>query len=85
MRVRHKPTETEAHIFNADTDRGDHLRPRGVLVDRSVPGRRAFCVNAEGQRCYLADGDVIVLEPDGVHWYRLDRETFDKYYEVVGN
>ena len=42
-----------------------------------------YVVTIHGQRAYLADGDWIIPEPDGVHYYPCRPDIFEKTYEAV--
>jgi hypothetical protein len=41
----------------------------------------AYVVTIHGQRAYLAPGDWVITEPDGVHHYPCKPDVFDKTYE----
>ena len=43
--------------------------------------RRAYVVTIHNQKAYLADGDWIIVEPDGVHHYPCKPDIFAATYE----
>lgn len=42
-----------------------------------------YVTTIHGQRAYLADGDWIIKEPDGVHHYPCKPDIFVSIYEEV--
>lgn len=49
----------------------------GVYRDQSA---RPYVVTIHEQRCYIERGDWIVPEPDGVHFYPVKNDIFQKTY-----
>lgn len=56
--------------------------PKGVLRD---PGENQpfYVITIHGQRAFLADGDWILPEPDGDHFYPCKPDVFAERYELV--
>ncbi len=46
---------------------------------------RFYVVTIHDQRAYLADGDWILPEPDGKHYYPCKPDIFEATYELVDN
>lgn len=55
----------------------------GVMVDKelSETNQRPYVVTIHEQRAWLNDGDWIVQEPDGVHYYPVKDAVFKASYE----
>jgi hypothetical protein len=48
------------------------------------PGKcRYYVVTIHEQRAFLAAGDYVVTEPDGVHCYPCKKEIFEAKYDLV--
>jgi hypothetical protein len=71
MKYRSKPKTIEAVQWSPATPHP------GVARD----GDWYFVVTIHEQRVYLAEGDYIVMEPDGVHYYPVKPDIFLKSYE----
>jgi len=74
-RFRSRPTEITAEQFLPP-----HYIPRGVKIEN---GGRAFVTTIHEQRVYLERGDWIVPEPDGIHFYPIKPDIFEKKYELI--
>lgn len=76
---RRKPGKIiEAHQWNSDEGDAGH---EGVEWDSAT--NQCYVVTVHGQRAYLADGDWILPEPDGVHFYPCKPDIFADSYEAV--
>jgi len=80
---RKKPVVIEAEQFFYDK-----TPMKGVFYPEvSEDGRTylgdAFVVTIHEQRCYLQNGDWIIPEPDGEHFYPCKPDIFDMTYEPV--
>jgi hypothetical protein len=76
-RYRKRPVIVEAVQFDnvAAND------PPGVF--RREEDLSPYVVTIHGQRCYIAPGDWILPEPDGVHYYPVKPDIFEQTYEPV--
>jgi hypothetical protein len=73
MKFRKKPVVIEAEQFLSETAdaTGFIATPAGVYWDLDGKAPRAYVVTIHQQRVYLEDGDWIVPEPDGKHYYPI--------------
>jgi hypothetical protein len=89
MKFRSKPREIEAEQFHVANGATDHA---GVCVGgpqcenpelRDMPPAIKAHLHTmhEGQSVILEDGDWIVPEPDGVHYYPIKPDVMEKNYE----
>lgn len=81
-RFRKKPVVIEARQFFYDQEEMD-----GVFYpEKSDDGRTwigdAWVVTIHGQKAYLANGDWVITEPDGVHHYPCKPDIFEATYEL---
>jgi hypothetical protein len=77
MKYRKKPVIIEAEQFFHD--RPLPFRDRGaVQFDNGF-----FVETIHLQRCNIVDGDWIIPEPDGVHFYPCKPDIFEMTYEPV--
>jgi hypothetical protein len=74
-KFRKRPVVIEAEQFDGVND------PRGVW--RREEDLSPYVVTIHLQRCYVEKGDWIVPEPDGVHFYPVKPDIFEKTYERV--
>ncbi len=74
-KFRKKPLEIEAVQFDGHPSND----PPGVF--RRPEDNTPYVVTIHDQRCYLAPGDWIVPEPDGVHYYPIKADIFARSYE----
>jgi len=93
-KYRKKPIVVEAYQFWRDEyffNKPENL-PRGLFVDEfsvggakgTIRNRAGFYVNTiHNQKTYLSDGDWIVAEPDGEHFYPCKPDIFEQTYEKV--
>lgn len=44
---------------------------------------RDYVVTIHGERAHLTDGDFILPEPDGEHYYPCKPDIFEKTYELA--
>lgn len=72
---RRKPLEIEAEQYKED---GDPVN--GVLYDEWG----AFVITIHDQVVYLEDGDWVIQEPDGEHYYPCKPDIFADQYELAG-
>jgi hypothetical protein len=75
MKFRKKPLMIEAEQFHHAA-----TSPAGV---RTEEDGRAYVVTIHGQKAYLAPGDWVITEPDGVHHYPCKPDIFEATYEKV--
>ncbi len=76
-KYRKKPVVVEAEQWFVATP----TRHNGVQHESGA--ERFFVVTIHGQRAYLADGDWIIAEPDGIHFYPCKPDIFEATYEVI--
>jgi hypothetical protein len=76
---RHRPTVTRAAQYFASQLPED--RPEGVQVQFGEG--KPFVVTVHGERAYLVDGDYVVAEPDGEHFYPCKSDIFVSHYEEM--
>lgn len=69
-----KPIVIEANKFNFN----DTI-PGVQWTEDSEP----FVTTIHGNMCYLEDGDWVVQEPDGIHYYPVKPDIFEKRYEPL--
>jgi len=61
----------------------------GTENDGKMPNKaqgvevRFYVTTIHGQRAYLASGDWIIAEPDGIHYYPCKPDIFEATYEPV--
>jgi hypothetical protein len=80
-KFRRRSTVVEAVQWGPGLDHpGVHRE--GTEGDPAVP-IRYYVVTVHLQRAYLAPGDWILPEPDGIHFYPCKPEEFAKLYEPV--
>jgi hypothetical protein len=78
-----KPIQIEAEQFFYDKP-----TMKGIFYpDKSPDGRTyegdAFVITAHDQRVYVQNGDWILPEPDGEHFYPVTDAIFKATYDVV--
>jgi len=82
MKFRKKPVIVEAEQYIAGQP-----APRGVCWElRSEDGGEIsvpYVITIHDQRAYLADGDWVLPEPDGEHFYPCKPDIFSATYEPV--
>lgn len=81
MKYRKKPVIIEAEQYRT----GDQF-PRGVCNDACLDGnwRSPHVHTIHGnQSVLLEDGDWVIPEPDGVHFYPCKPDIFEATYEPV--
>lgn len=74
-RYKNRPITVEATQYLGD----ESLGQPGIFVDEEG---KHYVVTIHGQRAYLAVGDWVITEPDGVHHYPCKPEVFEKRYEL---
>jgi hypothetical protein len=57
--------------------------PRGVEVSNVQGDNRAYVTTIHGQRAFVAPGDWIIEERDGMHFYLCKPDIFAATYEAV--
>ena len=76
-KFRKKP---DARIFEPTQFKG--LANKGVCACTASPNLHVHTIHA-GQVCDLEDGDWVMPEPDGIHFYPIKPDIFDATYEPV--
>lgn len=72
-RFRSRVVEVEAEQFDPP-----FYIPKGVRMEN---GGKAFVTTIHDQRVYLEPKDWILPEPDGIHFYPVKPDIFEKKYE----
>lgn len=82
-KYRKKPVVIEAEQFHEGYWRRGHIDPKGVC--RCIDGDSKPHVHTihDDQVVILADGDWIIPEPDGKHYYPCKPDIFAATYEEV--
>lgn len=82
-KYRKKPVVVEAEQFFYDGQPvpGVHYPPKSP-DGRTYEGD-AFVVTAHGQSAYLDNGDWVIAEPDGEHYYPCKPDIFEATYEAI--
>lgn len=83
-KYRKKPIIIEATQFFYDGQRVPGVFYPPVSEDGRTYIGNAFVVTIHGQRAYLENGDWVLPEPDGEHFYPCKAEIFANTYEEVG-
>lgn len=79
-RFRSRPREITAEKYSANSA---GIRPNGVcLCAKMVMGPHVHTMH-EGQQVELQEGDWVVQEPDGVHYYPIKADVMEKNYEQI--
>lgn len=71
-KYRKRPVVIDAVQFTGSND------PTGVFRDDDG---NPYVVTVHGQRCYIAAGDWVIPEPDGIHYYPCKPNIFAMAYE----
>jgi len=80
-KFRRKPTEVEAFQWFQNGTENPRNAVKHALIDL---GTAAFCVTTiHGQKTIVVDGDWIITEPDGEHYYPCKPDIFEAIYEPV--
>jgi hypothetical protein len=79
MKFRKKPIVIEAEQFTGNIN----LEGKFTRAIHLSDTRRAYVVTIHGDRAYLAVGDWIIPEPDGVHFYPCKPDIFAATYDAV--
>lgn len=69
-----QPIEAERFLQGGDL-------PRGVITNAA--GLEPYVVTIHGHATPVADGDWILPEPDGVHYYPVKPQIFERTYDEV--
>lgn len=82
---RRKSTVIHAEQFRGGREAGrDWYLPKGVFVSyNGLEGTKYYVETIHAQRVYLADGDWVLPEPDGRHYYPCQPAVFASTYELV--
>jgi hypothetical protein len=80
MRVRHRPTETEAERITGDPAQVRQVGGLHLRYDRDV--LQLWVANHNTWED-VQEGDYAVRELDGSGWYPCRRAFFDATYEVI--
>ena len=82
-KFRKKPIIVEAEqFFYGKLPINGVFYPR-ILPDGSTYQGDAWVVTIHDQRVYLSDGDWILPEPDGIHFYPVKDDIFQATYEYA--
>jgi hypothetical protein len=82
-KFRKKPTVIEAEQFFSDCQPLPFSDKNAVCYEMKED--RWFVVTIHGQETTIVDGDWIIPEPDGVHFYPCKPDIFQKTYDRVDN
>jgi hypothetical protein len=76
-RYRKRPVVVEAEQYWPDKP-----LPKGVLTNdyRFAPSKH-YVITIHRQHAYLAPGNWVIAESDGVHYYPCDAAEFERIYE----
>lgn len=80
---RKRPLIVEAEQFFYDGPRLAGVFYPAVAEDRKTWIGDAFVITIHNQRAYLANGDWVIAEPDGEHFYPCKPDIFEATYEAV--
>ena len=83
IKVRKRPIVIEVEQFFYDKSQITGVFYPSVSDDGKTYIGDAFVVTAHALRVYLQNGDWIVPEPDGEHYYPVKSEIFEKLYETI--
>lgn len=86
MRYKSKQVQIDAERFDEAVAETAGILPRGVHVEAADSTRDAnwyYVITMHGDRATLKDGDYVIPEPDGVHFYPCDAEIFHKRWEPI--
>ena len=77
------PVIVEAFLWSEEHD-GVMMRPPDPIdVDYDTEMEKCYVTTIHGDRAYLENGDWIIKEPDGVHFYPCKPDIFEATYEPV--
>ena len=82
-KYRKKPVVIEAEQFFYDGPRINAVFYPSVSEDGTTYIGDAYVVTVHEQRCYIQNGDWILPEPDGIHFYPCKPDIFSNTYEPV--
>lgn len=88
-KYRKKPIIIEATQWFSGKDVSGVIIPEkipltGTYIDRFTDGEdRPHVITIHGQKAFLAEGDWILPEPDGIHFYPCKPDIFENTYELV--
>ena len=82
-KYRKKPVVIEAEQFFYDGPRINGVFYPSVSEDGKTYIGDAYVVTVHEQRCYIQNGDWILPEPDGIHFYPCKPDIFSNTYEPV--
>lgn len=80
---RKKPVVIEAEQFFYDGPRVHGVFYPSVSEDGRTYIGDAFVITVHDQRVYLENGDWVIAEPDGEHYYPCKPDIFVDRYELV--
>lgn len=89
-KFRKKPIVIEAEQYSVERHRADGWLPRGAIRSQVADDDGAIhegfpyleTIHA-GQKVTLTDGDWVIPEADGIHFYPCKPDTFAATYEAV--
>jgi hypothetical protein len=56
---------------------------RGVMFQKELSHPTPYVMTIHGQPAFLAEGDWVVTEPDGIHHYPIKDKIFQETYDLV--
>jgi hypothetical protein len=68
--------QNEKYSMVGKEERGD---PKSIMGSEV----KFYVTTIHGQRAYLCNGDWIIKEPDGVHYYPCQDDVFKTVYEAL--
>ena len=95
MKYRKKPVDVEAYQITRELIEGvlfdGKKYPRGLhfssasgfFEKRQVNSWFGYVITVHGQKTKVVEGDWIIAEPDGEHFYPCKPDIFEKTYEAA--
>lgn len=80
---RKKPVVIEATQFFYDGEPVPGVFYPRISEDGKTYIGDAYVVTIHDQRVYLEDGDWVIAEPDGEHYYPCKPDIFEDRYEAI--
>ncbi len=82
-RYKKRPIVVEARQFFYDHPMMVGVQYPPLSADGRTWNGDAWVVTIHGQKAYLANGDWVITEPDGEHYYPCKPDIFEATYEPV--
>ena len=76
-KYRKKPVVVDAFQWSIK----DPYPSPGGIINHKTGTCLFYVITIHGDRAYLADGDWIITEPDGIHFYPCKLDIFEATYE----